>query len=96
MSEAVAIIEGEEIQNLNFQALILLMRKDWQATSKKGIYFGAVPYIEALCTLDDINQKYGFDDGKGMVLYLLGNATTYRGTQAKAIKAELKRRAGIK
>lgn len=61
------------------------IRKDW-----KKPYFGAVPYIEALSSLDKVTDKYGFDDGKSMVLYFLSNASTWRGDTAKRIKAELK------
>jgi hypothetical protein len=90
------IVEGEALAALSISGIIRLMRKDWKATSKKGIYFGAVPYLDALGTLESLSESYGMDTGKGMVPYLLSNATTYRGAQAKAIKAELKKRAGIK
>lgn len=59
-------------------------------------YFGAVPYLQAMGELDSINESYGFDDGRSMVLYFLANAGTWRGPDAKRIKAELKALAGIK
>ena len=59
-------------------------------------YFGAVPYIQALASLGSIRDSYGHDDGRSMVLYFLANAGTWRGPDAKRIKAELKQIAGVK
>lgn len=53
-------------------------------------YFGAVPYIQAMRGLDSINDSYGADSAKSIVLYFLANASTWRGDDAKRIKAELK------
>jgi hypothetical protein len=66
------------------------IRKDWRATSKNGIYFGAVPYLDAMESLTDKNSKYGYDSASSIVNYFLANASTYRGDTAKRIKAELK------
>ena len=49
----------------------------------------ARPYLEAMSSLDSINDNYGLDSGKSIVAYFLGNATSWRGTKAKEIKAEL-------
>jgi hypothetical protein len=43
-----------------------------------------------MATLDSINDMYMFDTAKSIVLYFLGNASTWRGETAKRIKAELK------
>lgn len=67
------------------------IRTDW-----KKVYFGAVPYLEALADLDKITDAYGADDAHTMVLYFLSNATTWRGDTARRVKAELKKIAGIK
>jgi hypothetical protein len=64
--------------------------KDWKATSKNGIYFGAVPYLEAMFTLTNPTDNYGMDSAKSIVLYFLSNASTYRGAKAKQLKQELK------
>jgi hypothetical protein len=53
-------------------------------------YFGAVPYLQAMSTLTDINQQYGYDSGESVVRYFLSNATTWRGDTARRVKAELK------
>ena len=64
------------------------IRANW-----KNVYFGAVPYLEAMEQLDSINDIYGFDDAKSIVRYFLSNATTWRSSKTddtpKRIKAEL-------
>lgn len=61
------------------------IRKDW-----KKVNFAAVPYLSAMRGLDSVNDSYGFDSGKSVVLYFLANAGSWRGETAKRIKAELK------
>lgn len=58
---------------------------DWEKP-----YFGAVPYIEAMLALDNINEKYGYDSAEEIVLRFLVNASTYRGATARKLKEELK------
>lgn len=61
------------------------IRKDWQ-----NPYFGAVPYINAMAALNSIRDKFYADDALSVVLYFLSNAATWRGGEAKRIKAELR------
>lgn len=58
---------------------------DW-----KKPYFGAMPYLNAMLDLNFISDRYGMDSAKGIVLYFLSNASTYRGETAKRLKNELK------
>ena len=67
--------------------LARLCRNDWAKVN-----FAAVPYLEAMGTLEHINDPYGMDSGKSIVIYFLGNATSWRGDVARAVKKELKRR----
>ena len=60
------------------------VKKDW-----KNIYFAARPYLAAMSVMDRVSDKFGLDDGEGIVLYFLANAGTWRGETAKRIKAEL-------
>ena len=55
-------------------------------------YFGAVPYLDALAKVhtSDKNAKYLFEQVKDIVPYLLCNMTTFRGADARRLKAELK------
>ena len=56
----------------------------------RNIYFGAKPYLSAMLSLDKISDKYMFDDARDIVNYFLANAGTWRGDDARRIKAELK------
>ena len=53
-------------------------------------YFGAVPYLSAMRHLGTVQDNYGMDDGRSIVLYFLSNATTWRGETARKVKAELR------
>jgi hypothetical protein len=59
--------------------------RDW-----KKPYFGAVPYLGAMRFLHTVEDSYGYDDARSVILYFLSNATTWRGAKAREIKAELK------
>lgn len=67
------------------------IKKDW-----KKVYFGAVPYLDALQCLERIGDNYGCDSAKSIVRYFLANAQTWRGEVAKRVKAELKSLTGDK
>ena len=54
------------------------------------VYFGAVTYLDAMSHLSTMRDCYGFDDARSIVTYFLGNARTWRGDDARRIKAELK------
>ncbi len=56
----------------------------------KKPYFGANPYLYAMFSLNTIEDNYGADDARSVVLYFLANANTWRGPDARRIKAELK------
>jgi hypothetical protein len=68
------------------------IRKDWGAK----VYFGAVPYLQAMRYLDKVSDNYGSDSAKMIVLYFLSNASSWRGETAKRVKIELKKMCGIK
>ena len=72
-------------------AIAAEIRKDW-----KKVYFGAVPYLAAMASLDQISDDYGADSAQSIVLYFLSNESTWRGDTAKRVKSELKAIAGIK
>ena len=61
------------------------IKADW-----KRPYFGAVPYLDAMQKLETIGDSFYYDNGKSVVLYFLANANTWRGDNARRIKAELK------
>lgn len=79
-------------ENRTLSAIARDIRKDWGAK----VNYAARPYLDAMLCMDSVNDNYGFDSGRSIVLYFLGNASTYRGEKAKALKLELKKVAGIK
>jgi hypothetical protein len=52
--------------------------------------FGASPYLQAMTRMTKITDQFGFDTGESVVLYFLSNAGSFRGEQARSLKAELK------
>ena len=67
------------------------IKKDWTKVN-----YAAKPYLDAMFCLETVNDKYGWDNGKSIVLYFLSNAGQWRGDKAKEIKKELKQMVGLK
>lgn len=61
------------------------IRADWQKP-----YFGAIPYLEAMETLESVDDMYYYDTADSVVRYFLANANTWRGPVARNVKAELR------
>lgn len=61
------------------------IKMDW-----KKVNFAARPYLDAMCQLDSVTDKYYFDDARSIVTHFLCNASSWRGEKARQIKAELK------
>lgn len=68
---------------------ISVIAAEISAAWKKPNY-AAIPYLSAMRSLNTVDDNYGYDDAKGIILYFLSNASTWRGEDAKRIKAELK------
>ena len=70
-----------------FQQIARDIKSTWM-----NVYFGAVPYLEALLTLDttDSEALYGIETAGDITRYFLANAQTFRGADAKRLIAELK------
>jgi len=64
-----------------------LVRQDWQ-----NVNYAAEPYLEAMMHINNISDRYMFDDGRTVVAYFLSNASSWKGPVAKQIKLELNRR----
>jgi hypothetical protein len=43
-----------------------------------------------MSTLESVNDSYGYDDARSIINYFLGNATMWRGEDARRLKKELK------
>lgn len=55
----------------------------------KKMYFGAVPYVDAMLTLSVRGDHYGLDSSDDILLRFFSNASQFRGDEAKALKYEL-------
>lgn len=62
------------------------IRREWGAK----VNFAAKPYLSAMMGFDSIDERYGFDSARSVVLYFLGNASSFKGEKAKQLKQELK------
>lgn len=67
------------------------IRAEW-----KNVYFGAVPYLDAMSELKEVTDMYYCDSADSIIRYFLSNASTFRGQRAKELKAELKAMVGAK
>lgn len=72
-----------EVPN-QISAIARMIRRDW-----KNVYFGAVPYLQAMSVINTISDMYGEDSAESIVRYFLGNAGTWKGETARAVKAKL-------
>lgn len=94
MFDEVKITSADFLKTLSIAQLANLIRKDW-----KKPYFGAEPYIRTMSEMyynSVSGRMYGADTADSVIRYFMANASGWRGETAKAIKAELKRRVGMK
>lgn len=89
-----AIERGEKQAIVAIRPLSVIAR-DIKANWPK-VNYAAKPYLDAMAQLGSINENYYEDSAKSVVLYFLANASSWRGDEAKRIKAELKKMAGVK
>ncbi len=79
----------QDLQDKPLSYIAELIRANWNNPNPY-----AVPYIDAMAQLQSINDNYHADTAKGVVMYFLCNANTWRGDTARAVKAHL--RAAVK
>lgn len=82
-----ATTPAADLASVPLYALAAAIRKDW-----RSVYFAAVPYLDAMRSLDTMSGSDGHDSARSIANYFLANAGTWRGPVAKLIKAELRRR----
>jgi hypothetical protein len=78
------LVASDRVASRPLHQIAREIRSDW-----KPVYFGAKPYIEAMMSMDTIDDSYGMDDGHMIVRYFLSNAGRWKGDVAKRVKAEL-------
>jgi len=59
-------------------------------TDWRPVNYAASPYLQAMHWLTTVDDYYGADNGRGIVIYFLDNAGSWRGETARRIKKELK------
>jgi hypothetical protein len=62
------------------------IHKDWGVKVNPA----AKPYLTTMLSLEKKTDMYGADKADSIILYFLINASSYRGENAKRLKAELK------
>lgn len=70
------------------------MRKLYEIASEienswKKVNYAARPYLDAMHEVSSLSDTYFYDDARSVVVYFLANAGTWRGDDARRIKAEL-------
>lgn len=78
---------AQKNNNRTFAEIATEIKQVW-----KKVYFCAQPYLDAMLTIKsaDPNATYIMESADTIVRYFLANATTWRGEDARRIKAELK------
>jgi len=81
------MLEQKELKDLSIREIAKLIKTNWSKVN-----FAAKPYLDAMFCLESVNDNFGCDSGKSMVLYFLCNASSFKGEIAREIKKELNRR----
>jgi hypothetical protein len=82
--------EGEpnnKLEQMSLNAIAYMIYDNW-----KPVNYAAKPYLEAMTSLESIQDNYMMDTGYSVVAYFLSNANTWKGNLARAVKTELKKR----
>jgi hypothetical protein len=83
------VVPGLSTMTLNQIAIVIY---DDHRAQHKQVNYAAKPYLEAMSSLQHIDDNYMQDTGISIVSYFLSNASQWKGDVAKAVKNELKRR----
>lgn len=81
-----------ELPTMTLKQIAVIIALDWKKNGKPNVNFGAVPYLDAMFTLNSVSDFYFADSGKSIVAYFLSNASTWKGEVAKLVKKELNKR----
>lgn len=66
-------------------AIAAEIRADW-----RPIHIYAKSYVEAMASLQTLDDSYGADTAVSVVSYFLSNCSQWRGSVARRVKQELK------
>lgn len=80
---------GDKMSNRSLSTIAREIIADYSQRGK-AVHFSAVPYVNAMRSLDTLDDNYGDDDAESVVIYALSNLSTWRGETATRVKRELK------
>lgn len=84
-------LETDTAAPRSIREIAIDIRNNWRTKDgRPNINYAAAPYLDAMMSLTLVTDQYGYDDAKSIILYFLGNAQSWRGDDARRIKAELK------
>jgi hypothetical protein len=75
----------QENKTLTVSEIARAIARDW-----KTINPYAAEYLNAMLTIESVEETYYADSAKSVVMYFLANASSYRGENARSYKALLK------
>lgn len=78
------LLEGVSVTDRPLYKIAEEIYDSWKPVSPH-----ARPYLGAMTSLSDLDDRYGADDAEEIVIRFLSNASTWRGPEAKRIKLEL-------
>ena len=81
---------AEKIKTGKLSAIANVIYDDITRSQGKKVPVALEPYLDAMSSLDSVNDNYGMDSGRSIVAYALSNMGTYKGETARAAKAKLK------
>ena len=76
----------------NLQEMLVCDIANVIARNWKKVHYAANPYLQAMRYMGKVTDRYGMDDGEGIINRFLSNAGSWRGEVAREVKAELRRR----
>jgi hypothetical protein len=77
------------LSSMGIDEIAMLIYEDWGVAAWHS---DARSHLEAMSTLTSIEDSCGMDRGCMIVGYFLGNARSWRGVVARAVKKELNKR----
>lgn len=80
-----ALFGETDVNNRPIYEIAHEIKKDWG----EKMYFGARPYVDAMCSLATVRDQYMHDSAASILRYFLSNASSWRGPVAKRIKTEI-------
>lgn len=64
------------------------IKADFHAKGKP-VYWSAAPYVQAMFSLETMQDHFYEDDAASVLTYAVSNLSTWRGETAKRVKAEI-------